>query len=87
MRIPPPGQRRSRGVGNYSSPVIADGKIYQFTRDGTCHVLAAQPNYNLLATNRFESDSSGFNATPALSNGQMFVRSNQYLYCIGSDDE
>ena len=87
LRIPPPGPRRSGGIGNYSSPVIADGKIYQFTRDGTCYVLTAKPTYELLATNRFESDPSGFNATPALSNGQMFVRSNQYLYCIGSDDE
>ncbi|MCH2183354.1 MAG: PQQ-binding-like beta-propeller repeat protein [Mariniblastus sp.] len=87
VRIPPPGQRRLRGSGNYSSPVIADGKIYQFTRDGTCYVLAAQPTYELLATNRFEADPSDFNATPAISDGQMFIRSNHFLYCIGSDKE
>lgn len=87
IRLPLPGERRSRGSGNYSSPVIADGKIYQFTKDGTCYVLAAKPEYQLLATNQFQADPSGFNATPAISNGQLFVRSNHYLYCIGSSNE
>ena len=83
LRIPLPSNRRLGGRGNYSSPVIADGKIYQFTKSGTCYVLAAEPKYQLLATNRFESDSSAFNSTPAISAGQLFVRSNKYLYCVG----
>ena len=87
LRIPLPGERRSHGVGNYSSPVIADGKIYQFTKSGTCYVLAAKPDYELLATNRFESDKSNFHSTPAFCEGQMFVRSNSYLYCIGETAE
>ncbi|MDG2185271.1 MAG: PQQ-binding-like beta-propeller repeat protein [Mariniblastus sp.] len=87
LRIPLPGERRSHGVGNYSSPVIADGKIYQFTKSGKCYVLAAKPDYELLATNRFESDKSNFHSTPAFCEGQMFVRSNNYLYCIGETAE
>ena len=83
IRLAPPGGNRRR-ARNYSSPVIADGKIYQFTRDGTCYVLTAKPEYELLATNQFLADTSGFNSTPAISNGRIFIRSNQHLYCIGA---
>ncbi len=78
-------QPRRRGPGgmDYSSPVLAAGKIYQFTKSGTCYVIAAEPEFKLLATNTFESDKSEFNGTPAISNGEMFVRSNRFLYSIG----
>ena len=68
---------------DYSSPVLAAGKIYQFTKQGTCFVIEAKPEFKLLATNKFESDESEFNGTPAISEGEMFVRSNEYLYSIG----
>lgn len=29
-----------------------------------------------------ETDSTDFNASPAVSGGQIFLRSNQALYCI-----
>ena len=75
--------RRGPGGMDYSSPVIAAGKIYQFTKSGTCYVMAAKPEFELLATNKFESDDSEFNGTPAVSDGEMFVRSNKFLYSIG----
>jgi outer membrane protein assembly factor BamB len=68
---------------NYCSPVAADGKIFQFAKDGTCYVIAASEKFEVLAVNKFADDGSEFNSTPAFSDGKMFVRSNKYLYSIG----
>ena len=72
-----------RGNSSYCSPVVADGKIYQFVKNGTCYVIAAKPKFEVLAVNRFAKDGTEFNSTPAISDGKLFVRSNKYLYCIG----
>ena len=65
----------------YSSPILADGKIYYISRENGTYVVAASPKFNLLAHNTL--DKSVFNATPAVSNSQLFLRSDRYLYCIG----
>jgi outer membrane protein assembly factor BamB len=67
----------------YASPVLADGKLYYVTRKQGTFVLPAVPEYKLLAQNTIAGDDSIFNATPAISDGQILLRSNQYLYCIG----
>ena len=74
-----------RGRGDYASPVLADDKIYITTGAGLVYVIAAKPKYELLATNDMTFDSSGFGATPAISNSQLFMRSNTHLYCIAED--
>ena len=70
----------------YASPIIADGKIYYVSRDNGTVVLAAKPQYEVLAHNKFQNDRSVFNASPALSHSQLLLRSNQYLYCIGATE-
>jgi len=73
------------GAGDkiYASVVAADGKLYGVTRlDGTV-VLALQPEFQELAHNQL-GDESVFNATPAISNGQLLLRSDKALYCIGN---
>lgn len=52
--------------------------------DGTFYVVKASDSYELVATNKL-ADSSGFGATPALSDGEIFVRSHAKLYCISDD--
>jgi len=66
----------------YASPVAADGKIILFTRRHGAFVLAAGPKLEQLAHNDL-GDTSDFSATPAISAGHLFVRSNTHLYCIG----
>ncbi len=66
----------------YSSPVLADGKIYYMSRSGDGFVYAAGPEFKLLAQNHFAPKSGDFNATPAISDGQLFIRSNKFLYCV-----
>ena len=72
-----------RGGGqDYSSPVLADGKIYFMTRSGDGFVYAAGAEFKLLAQNHFAAGSGDFSATPAVSDGQLFIRSSKFLYCV-----
>jgi len=68
----------------YASPVIADGRLYYVSRKQGTFVLAASPRFELLAHNTLAGDDSIFNATPAVSDTHILLRSNRYLYCIGS---
>jgi outer membrane protein assembly factor BamB len=77
-------QERLKNPGTvYASVTIADGKIYVVSRTNGIYVLAAKPKFEVLAHNKFEADKSVFNASPAVSNGQLFFRSDKYLYCVG----
>ena len=86
----PGGGRGGRGGGggfsgtDYGSPVIADGKLYFTARNGDTYVLSAGKEFNQLAVNRLTSESEEFSATPAISNGEIFIRSNKNLYCVSA---
>jgi outer membrane protein assembly factor BamB len=67
----------------YASTVLADGKLYVVTRRGGTFVLAAEPEFKQLARNRFDGDSTQFNASPIVVDSKIILRSNQYLYCVG----
>lgn len=43
---------------------------------------ADKPEFEQLAHNEFASDKSNFNASPAISDGQLFQRLNRYLYYV-----
>lgn len=66
----------------YASALAADGKLYIVTRNGGTYVLAAKPEFEQLAFNALD-DRSTFNATPIVSDGRLFLRSDRYLYGIG----
>ena len=66
---------------DYASPILADGKFYITGSTGTFYVLSATSEMELLATNKI-SDETGFGGTPAVSNGELFIRSGSKLYCI-----
>ena len=68
--------------GCYASVTIADGKIYVQTKKAGVFVLAAGPKFEQLAHNTL-SDDGTFNASPAVSQGQIFLRSDKRIYCIG----
>lgn len=74
------------GGQDYSSPVVADGKLYFVSRSGETFVLALGPTFQQLGRNRFESDGADFSATPALSKGDLFIRSSKNLYCVAKSD-
>lgn len=67
--------------GAYSgSPVLADGKIYVTNEDGLTTVVKAGPAFEVLAENALNDYCL---SSPAISDGQIFIRTAQNLYCIG----
>ena len=74
------GQQRIK-PGTYSgSPVLADGKIYVTNEDGLTSVVKAGPVFEVLAENALNDYSL---SSPAISGGQIFIRTATNLYCIG----
>ena len=69
----------------YSSTMVADGKLYCVSQHNGTYVLAASPEFKLLAHNTFESDESRSNAIPVVSQNQLLLRSDEFLYCIGME--
>jgi len=67
----------------WASPILADGKLYYVSKSEGTFVVAAQPKFQQLAHNVIAGDKSRSNASLAVSNGQLFLRNDQYLYCIG----
>ena len=80
-RLPRTGSSRG-GKPFYASVVLAGDKLVCVSRNTGTYVLAARPEFAQLAHNRFTSDQSDFNASPAISDSQLFLRSNKFLYCI-----
>jgi outer membrane protein assembly factor BamB len=62
------------------SPVLADGKIYVTNEDGVTAVAKAGPQFELLAQNDFGEYTL---SSPAISEGQIFIRTESALYAIG----
>jgi outer membrane protein assembly factor BamB len=69
-----------QGGGFSASPVAADGKIYLPGEDGDIFVVKAGAKFELLKTN---SMSELLMATPAISSGMMFVRTQHHIFAIG----
>lgn len=68
----------------YASVVLSGERLYAVSRTGGTYVLLAKPTFAVLAQNQLASDASDFNASPAISDGQLFLRSNRFLYCIAA---
>jgi outer membrane protein assembly factor BamB len=67
----------------YASCLLAGGKLYYVSQKKGTYVVVASPEYKLLAHNVFEDDGSRTNASPAVSDGQLLLRSDRYAYCLG----
>lgn len=63
-----------------ASPVYADGKLYLTARDGVVTVVKAGPKFEKVAENTLPDDIS---ASPAISNGRIYIRGWKTLYAIG----
>ena len=73
-------ERTAEGTVN-ASPLLADGKLYITGDNGVTTVLAAGPQFKVLATN--ELDGGYTLASLAVSGSRIFLRSGTELYCIG----
>jgi outer membrane protein assembly factor BamB len=66
----------------FSSPVGAAGRVYITSRDGTTLVLEHGETYEVLGSNTLDD---GFDASPAIVEGEIYLRGYQYLYCIAEE--
>ena len=67
--------------GIYSSPVLADGHVYVFDRQGNCIILKAPPEFVQVGTCGL---GEACDSTPAFLDGRMIVRGEKNLYGIGT---
>jgi len=72
--------RLEGGAKVYASPVAADGKVFIGTMDGDIAVLEAGEEWTVLATNALGEE---IWATPAIAEGDLFVRTRGKLYRFG----
>ncbi|TWU54354.1 outer membrane biogenesis protein BamB [Rubripirellula tenax] len=66
----------------YASPVLVGGNIYVVTRKSGTFVYSPGDKFEPIAQNVFANDETDFNASPAVSDGKIYLRSNQALYCV-----
>jgi hypothetical protein len=66
--------------GTYSaSPLLADGKIFCISEDGTATAVKAGPDFEVLGVSKLDSLTL---ASPVAVDNQIFIRTADYLYCI-----
>ena len=70
------------GSAHTASPVAADGKLYFADEDGDVFVVKAGPAFALLATNPV---GEVLMATPAISNGMIFIRGQHHVFAMGTN--
>ena len=67
----------------FASPVGADGKVYLISQDGTVSVVKASGDWEVLAVNSLGDEVF---ATPAISDGMIYVRTQSTLYCFAKSN-
>lgn len=74
------------GAGTtWGSMVMAEGRLYVLMRNGETLVFAASPKYELLATNSLGRGIES-NSTPAIANGEIYLRTFTHLWCISKSE-
>lgn len=68
----------------YASPVLIGKYIYVVTRKSGTIVYEPGDQFKEVARNQFASDTTDFNASPAVSENRIYLRSNKALYCVGT---
>jgi outer membrane protein assembly factor BamB len=66
---------------HHASPISANGLVYFVADNGITTVVKPGAKFEVVARNEL---GEGCFASPALSRGQIFVRGNKHLFCIGA---
>lgn len=67
---------------DYASPVAVAGHLFQTAGSGETLVIKMSKEYEFVGRNKLEGNGARFSGTPAIDNGQLFLRSDKNLYCI-----
>ncbi len=76
-RLPAKGPKSE----SWSSMVLAGDLIYILNQSGDCTVLKASPKFEVVGTNTVGNEMC--NASVAVSDGELFLRTHKHLWCIG----
>ncbi len=74
------GPQRVESATYSASPVVAEGRIYVTSELGHTTVVSAGPEFEILAENLIDEYTL---SSIAISDGQIFLRTAEHLYCIG----
>jgi hypothetical protein len=66
----------------YPSAVLADGLVYMPNDEGIITVIKPGPTFQPISKNPL---GERMNASPAISNGKIYLRGSKHLFCIGKD--
>jgi len=66
----------------FVSPVGASERVYITSKNGITLVIKHGPNFEVLASNSLDDS---FTASPAIAEGEIYLRGHKYLYCIAQD--
>jgi len=73
-------QRRTDAGPHWASTIYADGHLFATGQRGTTTIFKADPTkFEVISTNKLDNTC---NATPAFSNGELFIRTWEKLYCV-----
>jgi outer membrane protein assembly factor BamB len=64
----------------FSSPMIVEGKVYVLDRSGLMHIVLADKALKVVAEPKLGEEVA---CTPAFTNGRIYIRGEEHLYCIG----
>ncbi len=83
----PVWQQRLKATGSdnatWSSMILtADERLYLLNKAGDTFVLSASPRFELLATNALDEAT---NASIVISDGEIFIRTHEHLWCVGPE--
>ena len=66
----------------YASPIIGDGKVWMLDRKGIMHIAEAGSKFRLIAESPLGENAD---SSPAFSDGRIYIRGKNNLYCISKD--
>jgi outer membrane protein assembly factor BamB len=76
---------QGRLAGSINASLVAtDRNIYFLSGDGVTKVVAPGPELNVIAENKLDE---ACHASPAISNGRIYIRGDEHLFCIGNTSE
>ena len=79
------GPVRVPGIQNvYASPTAAAGRIYIADREGNITVIERGAELKVLATNTLDD---GFDASPVIVDGELYLRGRTHLYRISAKSD
>lgn len=74
--------RENLGAGVRASINLAEGRLYVTDVEGRTHVIRPGRTFDRIATNKLAKHDR-VTVTPTFDSGQVFVRTQAHLYCIG----